>query len=108
MKRFCLVLCLLFITAPAVAGDVQELASECESCHGPGGVPAESDVPPLAGMPAENLIAALEAFSLDERHCTTTTYRSGDRPKTPINMCHIANELSEKDRKAIADYFAGH
>ena len=108
MKRSVLVLTLLLGATPALAGDVQELVSECESCHGPGGVPAESDVPPLAGMPVKNLVEALDEFALDERHCTTTTFRSGDHPKTPINMCHIANELSDEKRESIAEYFSGH
>lgn len=108
MNRPVLTLALLLCAAPVLAGDVRELVGECESCHGPGGVPAESDVPPLAGMPVENLFAALEEFALDERHCTTTTYRSGDRPKTPVNMCHIAGKLSDEDRQAVADYFSGH
>ena len=106
MTRFSLILVLSLCAATAWAQDVAELVSECESCHGPGGVPAESDVPPLAGMPAENLVQALEEFTLDERHCTTTTYRSGDRPKTPVNMCHIAGKLSDEDRESVARYFA--
>lgn len=86
--------------------DTAAFIAECEACHGPGGVSAEDDVPGLAGMQESDLIAALEEFYFYERHCTTTTYRSGDRPKTPMNMCNVANTLSEADRKAIAAYFA--
>lgn len=99
---------LLLIPGLAVgAPDTAALIAECEACHGPGGVSAEDDVPGIAGMDKSELIAAIEEFYFYERHCSTTTYRSGDRPKTPINMCNVANTLSESDREAIAAYFAG-
>jgi sulfide dehydrogenase cytochrome subunit len=104
----------LFIACavPAFAQDsgsanVDELIAECEACHGPGGVSEESDIPSLAGMSQEDIVAAIEAFYYYERHCTTTTYRSGDRPKTPMNMCNEANTLSTAQREQIAAYFSG-
>ena len=48
----------------------------------------------------------LDQFYYYERHCTTTTYRSGDRPKTPMNMCNVANALSEEDKQALAVHFS--
>ena len=90
----------------AGAQDLQELIAECEACHGPGGVSTEEDVPSLAGRSPAWLREVLEQFYFYERHCPTTTYRSGDRPKTPVNMCGIANTLSEEDREALADHFA--
>jgi sulfide dehydrogenase cytochrome subunit len=86
--------------------DMDTMIAECEACHGPGGVSAEDDVPSLAGMSQADLTAAIEEFYFYERHCTTTTYRSDDRPKTPMNMCNVANTLSEEERKEIAAYFA--
>ncbi len=93
-------------TLPALAQDLQELIAECEACHGPGGVSAEDDVPTLAGKSPAYLREVLEQFYFYERHCPTTTYRSGDRPKTPVNMCGVANSLSADDRQALANYFS--
>ena len=96
----------LAYTLPAGGQDLQELVAECEACHGPGGVSAEDDVPSLAGKSRAYLREVLEQFYFYERHCPTTTYRSGDRSKTPVNMCSVANSLSEEDRKALAAYFS--
>lgn len=90
----------------AAAQDLQELIAECESCHGPGGVSTEADVPSLAGKGAAYLREVLDQFYYYERHCPTTTYRHGDRPKTPLNMCNVANTLSDADKQALADYFS--
>ena len=92
--------------APAQDAQLQALISECEACHGPGGVSTEADVPSLAGQSATYLRELLNQFYNYERHCPTTTYRHGDRPKTPLNMCNVANTLSEQDKEALADYFS--
>lgn len=94
------------LTASVAAQDLQKLIAECESCHGPGGVSTEADVPSLAGKSAAYLREVLEQFYYYERHCPTTTYRHGDRPKTPLNMCSVANTLSAEDKQALADYFS--
>lgn len=107
MSRLMLIMFVSMFSGSVFAFDVQELIAECESCHGPGGVSAEDDVPSIAGMDSEDLVKAIEEFYYYERHCTTTTYRSGDKPKTPMNMCNVANTLSEEDREAIANHFAG-
>jgi len=96
----------MLIAQPAVAEGVEELVAECEACHGPGGVSTEEDVPSLAGKSPAYLREVLEQFHYFERHCPTTTYRSGDRPKTPMNMCNVANSLSEEDKEALATYFS--
>lgn len=85
---------------------LQSLIAECEACHGPGGASTETDVPSLAGQSPTYLRELLDQFYYYERHCPTTTYRHGDRPKTPLNMCSVANTLSEEDKAALARYFA--
>ena len=92
--------------APQTDSPLQALISECEACHGPGGVSSEQDVPSLAGQSATYLRELLDQFYYYERHCPTTTYRHGDRPKTPLNMCNVANTLSEEDKEALAKYFS--
>lgn len=96
---------LMLAAAPVADRDLQDLISECEACHGPGGVSTEEDIPSLAGRSPAWLREVLEQFYFYERHCPTTTYREGDRPKTPANMCGIANTLSEEDRAALANHF---
>lgn len=85
---------------------LQALVEECEACHGPGGASTEDDVPSLAGQSETYLRELLDQFYYYERHCPTTTYRHGDRPKTPLNMCSVANTLSEQDKQALARYFS--
>lgn len=97
---------MLWGVVAAAESDPAALVAECEACHGPGGVSAEDDVPSLAGMSRADLVEAIEAFYFYERHCSNTTYRSDDRPKTPMNMCNVANTLSTEDREALADYFS--
>lgn len=96
----------LMLAGSASAQNLQELIAECESCHGPGGVSSEADVPSLAGKSAAWLREVLDQYYYYERHCPTTTYRHGDRAKTPLNMCAVANTLSEEDKQALADYFS--
>ena len=98
---------LSLICATTVAGqDLQTQIAECEACHGSGGRSSEADVPVLAGRDEVELREALDDFYYYKRHCRTTTYRHGDRPKTPLNMCNIANSLSEENKQALAEYFA--
>jgi len=85
---------------------LQALVGECEACHGPGGVSDQDDVPSLAGQSETYLRELLDQFYYYERHCPTTTYRHSDRPKTPLNMCNVANTLSEDDKQALARYFS--
>ncbi|MDH3788593.1 MAG: hypothetical protein OES53_08525 [Xanthomonadales bacterium] len=96
----------LLLPTPARAQQVQVQIKECEACHGPGGVSSDDDIPSLAGMDAGGIVSAMEEFHYYERHCTTTTYRHGDRPKTPLNMCNVANTLSDRERRELAEYFA--
>ena len=92
--------------AADIAVDLDALVAECESCHGPKGVSDQDDIPTLAGQDAEKLLASLEQFYYYERHCPTTTYRHGDKPKTPLNMCNIAGSLGDEEKQALVDYFA--
>lgn len=101
---------LLMAFAVVCGASAQErpgLADECEACHGPGGVSSEPDVPSLAGKSVNYIREMLDQFHYYERHCKATTYRHGDRAKTPMSMCNVANSLSEEEKRALAEYFAG-
>jgi sulfide dehydrogenase cytochrome subunit len=107
MRARCAALILGLLPACGICvEDVPQLAGECEACHGPAGVSTEEDVPSLAGKSVAWLRELLDQFDNYERHCTTTTYRHGDRAKTPTSMCSVANSLSDDDKQALAEYFA--
>jgi len=109
MRRYFYGLWLLGIVLvhDASAREVSQLVAECEACHGPAGISGEEDVPSLAGKSVTYLREVLDQFTNYERHCRTTTYRHGDRAKTPMTMCNVANSLSEDEKQAVAEYFAG-
>jgi len=86
--------------------DLPALIAECESCHGPGGVSDQSDVPSLAGLKQGKILAALEAFYYYERHCPTIEPPHANGPAVENNMCSIASSLSDDEASALADYFA--
>jgi cytochrome c553 len=104
--RYLLIVACCFAGERACGEELQALVEECEACHGPGGVSSEPDVPSLAGREAAYITAAIEQFYYYERHCPTTTYRHGDRPKTPLNMCNVANTLNDAQKQALAEYFS--
>lgn len=96
----------LMLAWPVAAEDVTERVGECEACHGSRGISTEDDVPSLAGKSVSYLLEMLNQFTYYERHCSTTTYRDGDRARTPTSMCNVANSLSEQDKRALAEYFS--
>lgn len=107
MKSTCVLLSLgLTLATAALARDLPELISECEACHGAGGVSSEHDVPSLAGKSVNYLREMLDQFYNYERHCETTTYRHGDRARTPMSMCNVASGLGEDEKQALAEHFA--
>jgi cytochrome subunit of sulfide dehydrogenase len=86
---------LLLLCAPALAQDInaaRNLAATCASCHGTHGRPRGQAMPPLAGMKAEVMQAAL------------ADYRSGRRPGTV--MPQIVKGYTEEQLRLIAGYFA--
>ena len=94
------------LVGSASAQERPGLVDECEACHGPRGVSSEADVPSLAGKSVNYIREMLDQFYYYERHCKATTYRHGDRAKTPMSMCNVANTLSEEEKRALAEYFA--
>jgi cytochrome c553 len=118
MKSLILTLLLLLtgwsVQAFAQSGDLQylgqdlpSLISECESCHGPGGVSDQPDIPSLAGKSVKHIQESIDQFYFYERHCPTTTYRHGEHESSPpMNMCSIASGLSDEEVLALAEYFS--
>jgi cytochrome c553 len=84
----------LLLAGPAVAQDAllgRNLAATCANCHGTNGQ-ALGAMAPLAGMPADRLLALLAG------------YRSGSTPATVMHQ--ISKGYSEAQLKLIAEHFA--
>lgn len=84
---------------------VQPLVHICESCHGPRGQAEREEVPVIAGKPAGEIVAALEAFYYYERHCPSVDYANEAGEIEQRSMCDITNGLSQQEALALAEYF---
>lgn len=69
----------------------RSLAATCANCHGTQGR-ARGDLPPLAGMPAERMLALLADF------------KAGKAPATVMHQ--IARGYADEQLRLIASYFA--
>lgn len=68
----------------------------CSGCHGPDGSGMPSQYPRIAGQYPEYIEAQLKLF------------KSGERANDPNSMMRgVAERMSEKDIKAVAEYVAG-
>jgi cytochrome c553 len=80
--------------APALAQDAhlaRNLAATCANCHGTNGN-ARGDMKPLAGMPADKMLAMLADF------------KSGNQPATIMHQ--IVKGYTDDQVKLVAAYFA--
>jgi cytochrome subunit of sulfide dehydrogenase len=96
MRRFSLVLwsALAALATQAQAQDpnlARNLAATCANCHGTNGN-ARGDMKPLAGLPAERIVA------------TMNDYRAGGPPATIMHQ--IAKGYTPEQVRLIAGYFA--
>ncbi|NCT82654.1 MAG: c-type cytochrome [Comamonadaceae bacterium] len=86
---------LLLLCAPALAQDPnagRSLAATCANCHGTDGRARGAAMPPLAGLPAERMLALL------------ADYRSGRQAGTV--MPQIVKGYTEEQLRLVAAYFA--
>jgi len=86
---------LLVLATAAQARDAalgRNLAATCSNCHGTNGHARGDLIKPLAGMPADKIVAAFNDF------------RSGALPATIMQQ--IARGFSDDQVRAIAAYFA--
>ena len=82
------------LAAPVVAQDVhlaRNLAATCANCHGTNGQ-ARGDMPALAGLPAERIMATMAAF------------KTGALPATVMHQ--IAKGYTDDQIRLVAAYFA--
>jgi cytochrome c553 len=90
-----LVLPALWVGAAAHAQDnplARNLAATCANCHGTNGQARGGDMKPLAGVPADKILAMLADF------------KSGAQPSTIMGQ--IAKGYTDEQVKLIAGYFA--
>ncbi len=79
----------------------------CAYCHGKDGASTDPHVPIIGGMSAIVLEDAMIAYSDEERSCPEYEYPEGPDKGKKTTMCEIADDLSKKETKAIAEYLAG-
>lgn len=89
-------LLLLPLLAAAQPSDPQallarSLAATCANCHGTNGQ-AKGDMKPLAGMPADKLLAMV------------ADYKNGNQPATIMHQ--ISKGYTDEQLRLIANYFA--
>ena len=77
-------------------GDFERGIPACAGCHGPAGAGLPSQYPRLAGQYAEYTVQQLKNFRAEER--------SNDPERM---MRTIADKMSDRQIKAVADYIAG-
>lgn len=80
------------LAAPAAAASFDEQLATCLACHGEKGVSQTSEVPSLAGMPANFTLIQLYLFRAKMR-------------KIEI-MNDVAKDMTDDDLRKFGDYFA--
>ena len=96
MKPARTLLVALLAAAPAALAQespaARSLAATCANCHGTSGHSATREVPSLAGLPREHIVAQMKAF------------RDGTRPATVMHQ--LAKGYTEQQIETLASYFA--
>ena len=89
----------------ARAADLPKVAESCTNCHGQGGVSKDSAVPTIAGYSDAYISDSLTAYKSKERPCPETKVLDGPDKGKAIDMCRVAEALSDSDVEQIAKYF---
>ena len=99
--------CSAILLCTSAGAEVTDIADECDRCHGAGGVSTESDVPSIAGISPFILEEYLFEYRDGARACRESRYRTGDLEQPATDMCVVADDLSESDVTAIAEFYGG-
>ncbi len=105
LKQFRVFFCGAILFCTAAAANVNDIADECDRCHGADGVSAEGDVPSIAGISPFILEEYIFEYQDEARACRESNYRSGDLEQPATDMCVVAGDLSESDVVAIAEFY---
>lgn len=108
MKFLLISLLALMLGAPSVvlAGDITELTTQCDSCHGPQGISSDSDMPIIGGQSGEYISDSLKSYQDWGRPCIKSKYRHGDTSRPKTDMCKIAGGLSNEDIAALSEHYS--
>jgi len=97
----------------ALRGAWERNIPECTLCHGPSGLGVGDAFPPLAGQSAQYIEAQLRAWRgspamAASRKTKAVAAQAPSRQNDPNGlMRHIAADLTDREIKAVAEYFAG-
>jgi len=94
------------LAAPAAVRAADELAAQCNDCHGDGGVSSWDDVPTIAGLDAFSASDALFSYRDKARPCVSSAWRQGDTSRPATDMCAETAKLSDDDIDALAEHYA--
>ena len=94
------------ITINASAADINALIDDCSHCHGKDGISTEPEIPIIGGFSAQYLMDSMAAYVDKDRPCPEAEYPEGPDKGDKTDMCKVADDLSEKETKAIAKHFA--
>lgn len=93
----------LFGLTSAASADVPGVAERCLGCHTEDGVTDDPNIPTIAGVGDFYIENQLTIFAEKARPCLTDFMPNGEI----VNQCALIGALSESQRAALVDYFAG-
>lgn len=100
-----LVLLIFGMVVTAQAQTAPGVVDQCTACHGPDGVSRWGDVPNISGLPEIVIVNALYDFRGSTRPCRRPAC-SVEGTCPDLDMCAIANPLSDAEMDIIARYYA--
>jgi len=103
--QICLLALVLGLPGTALAGDIGELTTQCDGCHGSEGASSNSDIPTIGGQSAEFISDSLNSFQVWGRPCIKSLYRHGDTTRPRTDMCKVAAGLSDEDIEALSSHY---
>ena len=95
----------LGLPGATLAGEIGELTTMCDDCHGPQGASSNSDVPTIGGQSQKFIDDTLHSFQLWGRPCIKSLYRHGDTSRPKTDMCKVAAGLSDEDITALSNHY---
>lgn len=99
----------VLVTLNAFAGDLPEAGQVCADCHHENGISDDPEIPTIAGASSFFLENQLAVFSEEARPCEADIFekKSQEQELPAADHCALAKSISDEDKTAIADYFAG-
>ena len=87
---------------PARQKTGEEIASQCNECHGEEGHSETPDIPSIGGFSSFAIVDLLDTYRMGLRTPRTVDLTDG----TETDMKQVVDALSEDDQWAVADYYA--